>query len=161
MANYASMAGWGSAPSVNPYTGQPDYLAALSSNPEIAAALNNPAVSAAAAVPAAGSSAWGGISDWLDNSGVLGKKLADGTQIQGWGMPALGLASGLTNAYFGYQQLGVAKDSLEQQKKAFQLNFDAQKKTTNAALADRQNARVASNPGAYASTANYMKQYGI
>lgn len=157
MANYASMAGWGSAPSVNPYTGQPDYLAALSSNPEIAAALNSPAVSAVA--PTADSGNW--FSDWMNNSGVLGKKLADGTQIQGWGMPALGLASGLTNAYFGYQQLGVAKDSLEQQKKAFQLNFDAQKKTTNAALADRQNARVASNPGAYASTANYMKQYGI
>ena len=157
MANYASMAGWGTAPSVNPYTGQPDYLAALSASPEIAAAINNPAVNAVA--PTADSQNW--FSSWLENSGVLGKKLADGTQVQGWGMPALNIASGLANAYFGYQQLGVARDSLEQQKKAFQLNFDAQKKTTNAALADRQNARVASNPGAYASTADYMKQYGI
>jgi hypothetical protein len=116
-----------------------------------------PGISASASTPAA--SNW--FSSWLNNSGVLGQKLADGTQIQGWGMPAIGVASGLANAYFGAQQLGIAKDSLEQQKKAFQLNFDAQKKTTNAALADRQNARVASNPGAYASTADYMKQYGI
>lgn len=162
MANYASMAGWGQSLPVNPYTGQPDYLAGLSSSPDIEAALNTPSpgVDGAASAPG-GDSMWGGISSWLDSSGILGKKMADGTQMQGWGMPALNLASGLANAYFGYQQLGVAKDTLDQNKKQFQLNFDAQKKTTNAALADRQTARVAANPGAYQSVGNYMKQYGI
>lgn len=104
---------------------------------------------------------WQSISNWMDTSGFLGKKLGDGTQIQGWGMPALTAASGLTNAYFGNQQLKLAKDTLDQNKKQFQLNFDAQKKTTNSALADRQNARVAANPGAYQSVGDYMKQYGI
>lgn len=106
-------------------------------------------------------SIWSGISNWMDSSGFLGKKLGDGTQIQGWGMPALSAASGLTNAFFGAKQYNLAKDTLDQNKKQFQLNFDAQKKTTNSALADRQASRVAANPGAYQSVGDYMKQYGI
>jgi hypothetical protein len=104
---------------------------------------------------------WGGIGDWFNTSGVLGKTLNDGTKVQGWGMPALNLASGLANSFFGYKQYQLAKDTLEQGKNQFNLNFDAQRKTTNAALADRQTARVAANPGAYQSVGDYMKQYGI
>jgi hypothetical protein len=144
---------WGNPLTTNQYTGQPDYLASLS--PTIAPLGNN--------VPALGESGagGGGFSDWFNNSGILGSKLTDGTQVQGWGMPALNVASGLTNAYFGLQQYNLAKDTLNQNKKQFQLNFDAQRKTTNASLADRQNARVASNPGAYQSVSDYMGKYGI
>ena len=106
-------------------------------------------------------SMWDGLSSWMNNSGVLGKTLAEGTKVQGWGMPALNLASGLTNAFFGQKQYQLAKDTLDQNKKQFQLNFDAQRKTTNSALADRQASRVAANPGAYQSVGDYMKQYGI
>lgn len=106
-------------------------------------------------------SMWGQFSNWMDNSGVLGKRLSDGTQVQGWGAPALGAISGLMNGWFGMQQLKVAKDTLQANKDQFRLNFDATKNTTNAALADRQAARVASNPGAYQSVGSYMNQYGI
>lgn len=111
-------------------------------------------------------------SSWDDFSSMLGgifnhKSMFGGTDLTsnmkstGWVSPALGVASGLANTFLGYKQYQVAKDTLEQNKRAFNLNFDAQKKTTNAALADRQAARVASNPGAYQSVGDYMKQYGI
>lgn len=103
----------------------------------------------------------GGFGDWFNNSGVFGKTLADGTKVQGWGMPAIGAAQGLASSFLGYQQYKLAKDTLEQNKRAFQLNFDAQKQTTNAALEDRQRARVASNPGAYQSVGDYMNKYAI
>ncbi len=158
--NYNSMAGWGNPSPVNPYTGQPDYLAGMS-DPSISAAINNPTLGVTGATGTDPSSLWGGISGWLDNSGALGKKLADGSQVQGWGAPAVNLASGLAGAYFGMQQLGLAKDTLAQNKQQFQLNFDAQKKTTNASLEDRQRARVASNPNAYQSVGAYMQHNGI
>lgn len=106
-------------------------------------------------------SAWQSFSGWMGDSGLLGKRLADGTQVQGWGAPALSAASGLMNGWFGMQQLKVAKDTLQANKDQFRLNFDASKNTTNAALQDRQRARVASNPGAYQSVGDYMNQYGI
>lgn len=156
MANPAySMANWGYSPPINQYTGQPDNTAGLFQSPA------EPNVTLGAAAGGADPSMWDSFSSWLGNSGVLNKTAADGSQTQGWGMPALNLASGLTNAYFGYKQLGLAKDTLDQNKKQFQLNFDAQKKTTNASLADRQTARVASNPNAYQSVSSYMNKYGI
>lgn len=118
----------------------------------------NPLASVAQQAPM---SNWGAISNWMDNSGMLGKKLADGTQVQGWGGLGLGAASGIMNAWMGMQQYGLAKDQLAQSKKAFDMNYNAQVKTTNAALEDRQNARVASNPGAYQSTGDYMKKNGL
>jgi len=138
----------------NPVTGQVDYLSALSPSADIANAANT--------VSTVGSpSSIGGINEWLQSTGIFGSTGADGMKTQGWGSPALSLLSGLGNAYFGAQQLGLAKDSLASQKEQFAQNFAAQRKTTNAALSDRQNARVASNPGAYASVDAYMKQYGV
>jgi len=146
MANdYNSIMGYG-APPVG------DYAASLMPN------LGNVAMIPTGADP---SSMWDGFSSWMDSSGVLGKTLADGTKMQGWGAPLLGAASGLMNGWMGMQQLKLGKDTLANNKRQFQLNFDAQKKTTNAALADRQNARVASNPSAYQSVGDYMKSYGI
>lgn len=79
----------------------------------------------------------------------------------GWGSAGLGIAQGLGSAYMGMKQYGLAKSALEESKKQFNLNYDAQRKTTNAALEDRQAARVASNPGAYQSVGDYMKKNGI
>lgn len=98
--------------------------------------------------------------DWIKQSGFL-NSTKDGITSQGWGAPALGLASGLASAWMGAKQYNLAKDSLAASKDQFAKNFGAQQKTTNAALNDRQAARVASNPGAYASVSDYMKQYGI
>jgi len=93
--------------------------------------------------------------------GMLGTQNADGTTTQGWGGMALGAAQSIGNIFMGMKQYGMAKDQLAQSKKQFDLNFGAQKKTTNAALEDRQAARVASNPGAYQSVGEYMKKNGI
>ena len=104
---------------------------------------------------------WGsGVNDWLQNSGFLGK-IENGVTTQGWGSAALGVAQGLGNTFMGMKQYGLAKDQLAQSKKQFELNYGAQKKTTNTALEDRQAARVASNSGAYQSVGDYMKKNGI
>ena len=98
--------------------------------------------------------------DWIKQSGFL-SSTKDGVTTQGWGAPALGIASGLSSAWLGAKQYGLAKDQLAASKDQFNKNYAAQQKTTNSALADRQAARVASNPTAYASVGDYMKQYGI
>ncbi len=86
---------------------------------------------------------------------------ANGMKTQGLFDMGLGAAQGLLGAYLGFQNMGIAKDTLAQNKRQFDLNFGAQQKTTNAALEDRQRARVASNPGAYASVNDYMAKNGI
>lgn len=91
----------------------------------------------------------------------MGGKNADGTSSNGWGSAALGLLQGLGSAYMGMQQYGLMKDQLAFSKDAFNKNYAAQAKMTNASLMDRQRARVASNPGAYQSVGDYMAQNGI
>lgn len=86
---------------------------------------------------------------------------ADGIKTQGWGGMALSGLQGLGNSYMAMKQYGLAEDALKEQKRQFNTNFDAQKKLTNSQLSDRQRARVASNEGAYASEAEYMKKWGI
>lgn len=95
-------------------------------------------------------------SDWLTMDSFLGKAGAPG-----WGGLALGAAQGLFNGYLGLQQLGMAKKALAENQRQFNLNYDAQRRMTNAALEDRQRARLASNPGAYQSVSDYMNQYGV
>lgn len=75
--------------------------------------------------------------------------------------PALGAAQGIFNAWMGMKQYGLAKDALASSKQQFNLNYDAQRTTTNAQLRDRQAARVASNPGAYQSVGEYMTANSI
>lgn len=93
--------------------------------------------------------------------GMLGYTDAQGNKTQGWGGLALGSLQGLTSAYLGMKNYGIAKDQLALNKQQFALNYDAQRATTNAALEDRQRARVASNPGAYVSVGAYMDKNGI
>jgi hypothetical protein len=91
----------------------------------------------------------GWMPEWLE--GAIGTK-----DSPGWGGFALGAANTAANLFFGMQQYGLAKKTLAENKRQFQLNYDAQKQTTNSALEDRQRARVASNPGAYESVGSYM-----
>ena len=79
----------------------------------------------------------------------------------GWGNLALNAAGGLASTFLGMKQYGLAKQSLAENKRQFQLNYDAQKQTTNTRLEDRQRARVASNAGAYQSVGDYMTVNGI
>lgn len=102
----------------------------------------------------------GGISDWFKNNDFLGNT-KNGVTTQGWGSAALGIGQGLMGAYLGMKQYGLAKDTLKFNKEMFSKNYDAQKRTTNAALEDRQKARIASNAGAYESVGSYMDKNGI
>lgn len=79
-------------------------------------------------------------------------------QYAGAGINAL---QGLASAYLGFQNMGTAKKQAAQAQENWNKQWDANVKTTNASLADRQAARVASNPNAYQSVDSYMKKYGI
>lgn len=111
--------------------------------------------------PAAGG-AFGG-NGWFSKEGLFGGHNADGTSFNGWGSTAVGLGSGLLNAYLGYKNLGVMEDSLKFQKNAFSKQFENQRKTTNAALRDRQQARYDSDSGRgnVMSVDEYMKLNGV
>lgn len=144
--DFASMMGYAVPTAVNPLTGQPDHLSAMMQTPG-AANMNY-----GDAAPGSGS-----IWDSFFN------KTENGITDQGWGGMALGAGSALMNGVLGFKQYGVAKDTLNQNKRQFDLNFGAQQKMTNSRLADRQAARVAASPGTgtYQSVGDYMKQYGV
>lgn len=89
-------------------------------------------------------------------SGSLWDSLIGTTDQPGWGGMALGAAQGLGSAYMGMQQLALAKQTLAANQRQFDMNYAAQRQTTNTALEDRQRARVASNAGAYQSVGDYM-----
>lgn len=148
----SSMFNYGKAPT-SPFTGQPDLLASIMPNTlqgmDLGGSTN------------ATGNMFNGLSGWLEDSGFLGRTLGDGTKVQGWGGAAIGLGQGLLNGWMGMKNLGLMKDQLNFSKEQYRNNYEAQKKTTNSALEDRQRARVASNPGAYQSVGDYMKGYGI
>ena len=79
----------------------------------------------------------------------------------GWGNTAISGIGALASTFLGMKQYGLAKKTLEENKRQFQLNYDAQKQMTNTRLEDRQRARVASNPGAYQSVGAYMGANGV
>lgn len=79
----------------------------------------------------------------------------------GWGNTAISGIGALASTFLGMKQYGLAKQTLEENKRQFQLNYDAQKQMTNTRLEDRQRARVASNPGAYQSVGAYMGANGV
>lgn len=99
----------------------------------------------------------GGSGSFLDS--ILGGS-GDMSGLQ-MGQLALGGVTSLLNGYLGFQNLGLAKKQYQSQLDQFNKQWDANKKLTNASLADRQAARVASNPNAYQSVDDYMKKYGI
>lgn len=80
----------------------------------------------------------------------------------GWTDPMtlIGGANALFGGWMGLQQLDLAKDSLSFQKDAFWKNYNAQRKTLNADLEDRQRRRASANPNVE-SAESYMKRNGI
>jgi hypothetical protein len=121
----------------------------------------NPVPSSDSSTWGAGSGLMGQFNSWLQESGALGSRLSDGTQMQGWGGLALGGLSSAANLFMGMQQYGLAKQQLAFQKDAFNKNYAAQRTATNSALEDRQRARVASNGSAYESVDSYMARNSI
>lgn len=153
MGNYAS-------PVAMPQQAQPGFMPTLDfsskmlGNIDTGMPLNAPIpnVAGGGAGGAPGGGFWGNM---------LGKTSPDGTKTQGWGGLALGAFSGLANTYMGLQQYKLAKDSFNQNRREFDLNFAAQKQTTNTALEDRQRARVSASPQSYQSVDSYMAKNGV
>lgn len=78
-----------------------------------------------------------------------------------YGQAGLGALQGLASLYLGFQNTGLAKQQAAQAQQNWDKQWNANVKSTNTSLADRQRARVASNPNAYESVDSYMKKYGI
>jgi hypothetical protein len=95
------------------------------------------------------------------NIGAFGGKDINGNNLNGWANTGLGVANAALGAWQSMQQMDLARDQLAFQKDAFAKNWAAQRKTTNSALADRQNARLGANPTGYESLDSYMAKNGI
>jgi len=164
LGSMASMNTWGQAMPAMPQMPQSSGgfdLAPLSQNfGEYGFVHPTDGVNPVGAAAAGGGGFMGGISDWFNDNSFLGST-KDGVKTPGWGSAALGIGQGLMGAYLGMKQYGLAKDTLKFNKEMFSKNYDAQKRTTNASLEDRQKARIASNAGAYESVGSYMDKNGI
>jgi len=86
---------------------------------------------------------------------------AAGESTMGWGTAGLKVGQTLLNGYLGLQSLGVAKDQLDFQKKAFNMNYQSQKQATNRQLRDRQMRRQHERPDYYQSVGEYMNKNGV
>lgn len=103
-----------------------------------------------------------GAKETLDSTKVAWDKMDLGDQIK----TVTGAIKDLYGLYNANQQLGVAKDTLDFNKKTWNQRWDAQAKATNAQLADRQARRVQSatingNANSVTSVSDYMKKYGV
>lgn len=103
----------------------------------------------------------GGAPNWSMWDRLFGAEDGQGNMIGGAVLPTVQTLTGLGNLWLGKESYDLAKDSFKENKRQFGMNFDAQRRTTNAELRDRQRARVASNPGAYQSVGDYMDQNGV
>ncbi len=97
----------------------------------------------------------GGGWNWFDQTN------AEGIKTQGVAGPGLGAASGLFKGWMGLKQLGVAEDELKENKRQFNMNWGAQKKSVNNQLEDRQRRRVAVTGGVAQDAGSYMNKWGI
>ena len=91
----------------------------------------------------------------------LGGSNNAGNYVPGMALTGLNALTGVAGAYIGWQQFKTAQDSLKENKRQFNLNYEASKKNYNTTIEDRQRARVASNPNAYQSVSSYMSKNGI
>lgn len=94
--------------------------------------------------------------DWGKDSGLLDYQDAAGNKTSGALGPLAGLAQAGMGAFLGMQQYGLAKEQFAANKENSERNFRIQQQRTNSQLEDRQQARVASNAGAYQSVGAYM-----
>ena len=98
-----------------------------------------------------------GIKDyWNNNSWLDQYNNKTNTTTQGMGSSVLNTGQALFGAYMGMKNYGLAKKTFNENKRQFDMNWDAQRTTINSQLEDRQRARVASNANAYESVSGYM-----
>jgi len=82
------------------------------------------------------------------------------TGTNGAALPTLNLVNGLTQGFLGFEQLGIARDKLNENKRQFNLNFGNQARLTNSRLRDRQERRIAEGR-ASGTVEDYMAQNGM
>ena len=85
-----------------------------------------------------------------DSGGMFsgfGEGMGDIFGKDGWGIGAFGALSGLAQAFLGSQQLGVAKDSLNFQKSAFDTQLANTAKANNAYKNDLYAAKLQAAQG--------------
>ena len=88
------------------------------------------------------------LSDW----GSKNKDLING---------GVGIANSLANAYFGWKNLGLAKDQFNFQKESWNKNFANQVSTTNTQLEEQARKRYNASPTTNISPEEYMAKHGV
>lgn len=105
------------------------------------------------------------VSMWEDLSRVLfgGQKLVDGVAVDQSGM--LGPTAQLLGTGFGIwqgmEQLDLANKQFDATQRNWEMNYQNQRQLTNQQLMDRQNARYAANPNAYARPDSQWQQMNL
>jgi len=102
-----------------------------------------------------------------EKEGIFGNLFASkdtfGNGYSGWGAPSLNLATGLANAYTGWQNMETEKDKLAAQENMWNNQFKAQRTSYNNELSSQYKGRYSTeNP--LSSKENYdayMKAHGI
>lgn len=84
-----------------------------------------------------------------------------GVSTGGWAPVALGAGQALFGALQGNKATKLAENQFKESVRQFDLNFNAQRKSINTELEDRQRARVASNAGAYEPVSDYLKKNAV
>ena len=107
--------------------------------------------------PSLNSSTFGELRPLIDPTKMNDQSLGmlDWTKLGLQGLASLG------GLYLGMKQYGLQKQALNNARDQWNKNYEAQRKTINSQLEDRQRARVASNPTAYQSVGDYMNKYRI
>lgn len=88
------------------------------------------------------------FSDW----GSKNKDLING---------GVGIANSLANAYFGWKNLGLAKDQFNFQKESWNKNFANQVQTTNNQLEEQARKRYSNSPTSNITPEEYMAKHGV
>jgi len=88
------------------------------------------------------------LSDW----GSKNKDLING---------GVGIANSLANAYFGWKNLGLAKDQFNFQKESWNKNFANQVTTTNNQLEEQARKRYNASPTTNITPEEYMAKHGV
>lgn len=79
----------------------------------------------------------------------------------GWGGMALSAAGGLASTFLGMKQYGLAKQTLAENKRQFELNYGAQKQTTNNQILGRGNDLYTARGGTGQTADEYYNQRKI
>lgn len=121
--------------------------------------VNFPGFGGGGGATASGGSAGSGFGNLFSRQSLFGgTDPSTGISTGGWAPVALGAGQAIFGALQGNKALNMAEKQFQEGQRQFDLNFDAQRKTINTQLEDRQRARVASNSGAYESTDDYLRK---